>query len=543
MPGVRLLLHAVVGGLADAQALPGQGRDPVRARPAASSAWCAPRVAAGFDQVIGFDMGGTSTDVAHYAGEFERAFETAGRRRAHARADDGDPHRRGRRRLDPRASTARAFASGRESAGANPGPACYRRGGPLTVTDANVDARQDPAGVLPARVRAAAATSRSTRDVVAQRFAALAARDRARRPARAIAPEAVAEGFVDIAVGSMANAIKKISVARGYDVTRYTLQCFGGAGGQHACLVADALGMTRVFIHPLRRRAVGLRHGPGRPDRDARAGGRAAARRRRAAAAARSGSTRSAAAARARAGERRASAPARITRAARACTCATRAPTRRWSCRSATLAGDRARRSRRRYRAALRLPDAERAADRRGGVGRGGRRRRRAGRDRATRSPRRRRRRAAATRAHVQRRPLARRRAGRCATTLRPGDAIAGPGDHRRDATRRPSSSRAGAARVTALDHLRARAARRRARRAAPIGTTVDPVLLEVFNNLFMNIAEQMGAAAAEHRLLGEHQGAARLLLRAVRRRRQPDRQRAAHAGAPGLDGRDRSRR
>ena len=101
-----------------------------------------------------------------------------------------------------------------------------------------------------------------------------------RPPAATRTPEEVAEGFIDIAVGSMANAIKKISVARGYDVTRYTLQCFGGAGGQHACRVADALGMDARLRPSAGRRAVGLRHGPGRPDGDARGGGRAAARRR-----------------------------------------------------------------------------------------------------------------------------------------------------------------------------------------------------------------------------------------------------------------------
>ena len=180
----------------------------------------------------------------------------------------------------------------------------------------------------------------------------------------------------------------------------------------------------------------------------------------------------------------------------------------------------------------------ERGADRRGGVGRGGRRRRRAGRAARTRS------RAGAARRRA--RDGARCSAAGAGTTPRSSCASdARPGQTDRRARR--SSPRRNAttvvepgwqARVTALDHLvleRRAAARGAHARSAP---TVDPVMLEVFNNLFMNIAEQMGAAAAEHRLLGQHQGAARLLLRAVRRRRQPDRQRAAHAGAPGLDGR-----
>ena len=199
---------------------------------------------AGFDRLIGFDMGGTSTDVSHYDGEFERTFETevAGvRMRApmmliHTVAAGGGSilHFDGAR-----------FRVGPDSAGANPGPKCYRRGGPLAVTDANVmvgklipdffpkifGPRPGPA----ARCRGGADGLRRT------------GRRGRRRPA---APEEIADGFIKIAVENMANAIKKISVQRGYDVTRYALNCFGGAGGQHACLVADALGMTKVLIHP-----------------------------------------------------------------------------------------------------------------------------------------------------------------------------------------------------------------------------------------------------------------------------------------------------
>jgi len=141
------------------------------------------------------------------------------------------------------------FRVGPESAGANPGPACYRRGGPLTVTDANLALGKIQPAFFP-RVFGPRGDEALDGDAVAARFAALAG-EIAAATGKEIAPEAVAAGFVDIAVGSMANAIKKISVARGYDVTRYTLQCFGGAGGQHACLVADALAMERVYIHPL----------------------------------------------------------------------------------------------------------------------------------------------------------------------------------------------------------------------------------------------------------------------------------------------------
>ena len=203
----------------------------------------------------------------------------AGRRRAHARADDEHPHRRGRRRLDPRASTARAFASGPQSAGANPGPACYRRGGPLTVTDANVMVGKIQPALLPAACSARAATSRST--ATSSRRASPRSRPRSSaRPARRARRRRSPRASSTSPSAAMANAIKKISVARGYDVTRYTLQCFGGAGGQHACRVADALGMNARVRASAGRRAVGLRHGPRRPERDARGGDRAAARRR-----------------------------------------------------------------------------------------------------------------------------------------------------------------------------------------------------------------------------------------------------------------------
>ena len=197
---------------------------------------------AGYERVIGFDMGGTSTDVAHFAGEYERAFDTevAGIRirapmmQVHTVAAGGGSilHADGGR-----------FRVGPDSAGANPGPASYRSGGPLTVTDANVMLGKLVPELFPA-IFGPGRDQPLDRDVVASRFGEIAL-DTGK------SPEEVAEGFVRIAVENMANAIKKISVQRGYDVTRYLLNSFGGAGGQHACLVADALGMTTILLHPM----------------------------------------------------------------------------------------------------------------------------------------------------------------------------------------------------------------------------------------------------------------------------------------------------
>ncbi len=241
MPGVRLMFMQSSGGLTDAQAF--AGKDAILSGPAGGIVGMA-RTAkqAGHDKVIGFDMGGTSTDVSHYAGVFEREFETqvAGvRMRApmmsiHTVAAGGGSLLQfdgARLRVGP------------QSAGAHPGPASYRRGGPLAVTDANVMVGKVQPAFFP-QVFGPQANEALDAQAVQQQFDALSAR--LQRPA-----EDVADGFIRIAVQQMANAIKKISVARGYDVTRYTLQCFGGAGGQHACLVADALGMTQVFVHPL----------------------------------------------------------------------------------------------------------------------------------------------------------------------------------------------------------------------------------------------------------------------------------------------------
>ncbi len=199
-------------------------------------------------RIIGFDMGGTSTDVSHYAGEFERAFETqvAGVR---MRAPMMSIHTVAAGGGSILSFDGARLRAGPQSAGANPGPACYRRGGPLTVTDANVMLGKVQPAHFP-KVFGEAGDESLDREIVVAQFGALAT-DIVAATGQQRTPEQVAEGFVAIAVGAMAGAIKKISVARGYDVTRYTLQCFGGAGGQHACLVADALGMNRVFIHPL----------------------------------------------------------------------------------------------------------------------------------------------------------------------------------------------------------------------------------------------------------------------------------------------------
>ncbi len=259
MPGVRLFFMQSSGGLTQADRF--QGKDAILSGPAGGIVGMVrTALAAGHRKIIGFDMGGTSTDVSHYlshdlsqdtsdnGGDFERAFETtvAGVRvRApmmsiHTVAAGGGSiiHFDGAR-----------LRVGPQSAGAAPGPACYRKGGPLAVTDANVMlGRIQPEHFPPvfgARGNEALDAQASRRGFDAM---ARAMSDATGRPTTA---EQVAAGALQIAVANMANAIKRISVARGYDVTGYTLQCFGGAGGQHACSVADALGMTRIAIHPL----------------------------------------------------------------------------------------------------------------------------------------------------------------------------------------------------------------------------------------------------------------------------------------------------
>jgi 5-oxoprolinase (ATP-hydrolysing) len=247
LPGVNLQFMQSSGGLTDARAF--QGKDSILSGPAGGIVGMVrASELAGFDKVIGFDMGGTSTDVSHYAGEFERVFETqvAGvRMRApmmsiHTVAAGGGSilHFDGSR-----------YRVGPDSAGANPGPASYRRGGPLTVTDCNVMLGKIQPQHFP-KLFGPGADQPLDVEAVRAGFADVAARI-GQSTGAAPAPEAVAEGFIRIAVGNMANAIKQISVQRGHDVTEYALTSFGGAGGQHACLVADALGMKTVFIHSL----------------------------------------------------------------------------------------------------------------------------------------------------------------------------------------------------------------------------------------------------------------------------------------------------
>ena len=247
MPGVPLYFMQSSGGLTRAAQF--QGKDAILSGPAGGIVGMVRTAESGGHQrLIGFDMGGTSTDVSHYAGEFERAFETqvAGVR---MRAPMMSIHTVAAGGGSILSFDGARLRVGPESAGANPGPACYRRGGPLTTTDANVMLGKIQPEHFP-KVFGPQGDQALDASVVHERFAAMAAEVGA-KTGRALTPEALAQGFVQIAVANMANAVKKISVARGYDVTRYTLQCFGGAGGQHACLVADALGMSRVFVHPL----------------------------------------------------------------------------------------------------------------------------------------------------------------------------------------------------------------------------------------------------------------------------------------------------
>ena len=239
----RLMFMQSSGGLTAADMF--QGKDAILSGPAGGVVGAVETTEmAGFDRMIGFDMGGTSTDVSHYSGELERTFETAVagvRMRApmmliHTVAAGGGSilHYDGAR-----------LRVGPDSAGANPGPRCYRRGGPLAVTDANLMLGKINACFFPS-IFGPAQDQPLDEEAVRQAFA-----DLAQDIGEGHSPEQVAEGFVTIAVENMANAIKKISVQRGYDVTRYTLTCFGGAGGQHACLIADTLGMKTVLIHPL----------------------------------------------------------------------------------------------------------------------------------------------------------------------------------------------------------------------------------------------------------------------------------------------------
>ena len=244
--GVNLQFMQSNGGLKGASLF--QGKDAILSGPAGGIVG-AVRTAqqAGFDKVITFDMGGTSTDVAHYENAYERVFETvvAGVRMQapmlliHTVAAGGGSLCQ---------FDGARFRVGPESAGANPGPACYRRGGPLAVTDCNVMLGKLQPDFFP-HVFGPDQDAPLDAEAVRTKFAAMADKiEEATGIHRT--PEELADGFLRIAVENMANAIKKISVQRGYDVTDYALQCFGGAGGQHACLIADVLGMNTVLVHP-----------------------------------------------------------------------------------------------------------------------------------------------------------------------------------------------------------------------------------------------------------------------------------------------------
>ncbi|PIC00992.1 hydantoinase B/oxoprolinase family protein [Caulobacter sp. X] len=242
----RLLFMQSNGGLTDARAF--RGKDAILSGPAGGVVGMARTAAeAGFERVIGFDMGGTSTDVCHYAGAYERAFETvvAGVR---MRAPMMNIHTVAAGGGSICSFDGARLRVGPASAGAVPGPAAYRRGGPLTVTDCNVMLGKLRPEFFP-KVFGPNADQPLDVEAVARGFEAMAG-GIAAAIGKAMTPQEVAEGFVTIAVENMAKAVRQISIQRGYDVTRYVLACFGGAGGQHACLVADALGMTKVMIHP-----------------------------------------------------------------------------------------------------------------------------------------------------------------------------------------------------------------------------------------------------------------------------------------------------
>ena len=242
----RLMFMQSSGGLTDARFF--QGKDAILSGPAGGVVGMVKTAEkAGFNKLIGFDMGGTSTDVSHYAGEFERAFETqvAGVRcRApmmliHTVAAGGGSilHFDGAR-----------YRVGPNSAGANPGPACYRNGGPLTITDCNVMLGKINPNFFP-NVFGSKSNQPLDADIVMKKFQQLADEIK-QSTGKEVTSETVAEGFLSIAIEGMSNAIKKISVEKGYDVSEYTLCCFGGAGAQHACLVADKLNMKRIHLHP-----------------------------------------------------------------------------------------------------------------------------------------------------------------------------------------------------------------------------------------------------------------------------------------------------
>ncbi|AWE49136.1 hydantoinase B/oxoprolinase family protein [Streptomyces nigra] len=245
--GVRLMFMQSNGGLAEAGQF--RGKDAILSGPAGGIVGMA-RMSqlAGYDRVIGFDMGGTSTDVSHFAGDYERVFTTqiAGVR---LRAPMLDIHTVAAGGGSVLHFDGSRYRVGPDSAGADPGPACYRGGGPLTVTDANVMLGRIQPAHFPA-VFGPRGDQPLDADLVRERFTALAAEIR-ESTGDDRTPEQVAEGYLQIAVANIGNAVKRISVQKGHDVTRYALTTFGGAGGQHACKVADSLGIRTVLVPPM----------------------------------------------------------------------------------------------------------------------------------------------------------------------------------------------------------------------------------------------------------------------------------------------------
>ena len=247
LAGVRLMFMQSNGGLTEAGQF--RGKDAILSGPAGGIVGMA-RMSqlAGFDRVIGFDMGGTSTDVSHFAGEYERVFTTqiAGVR---LRAPMLDIHTVAAGGGSVLHFDGSRYRVGPDSAGADPGPACYRGGGPLAVTDANVMLGRIQPAHFP-RVFGPDGDEPLDDAVVRDRFTALAHEIR-ETTGDDRTPEQVAEGYLQIAVANIANAVKRISVQKGHDVTRYALTTFGGAGGQHACMVADSLGIRTVLVPPM----------------------------------------------------------------------------------------------------------------------------------------------------------------------------------------------------------------------------------------------------------------------------------------------------
>jgi 5-oxoprolinase (ATP-hydrolysing) len=516
----RLMFMMSSGGLTAAELF--RGKDAILSGPAAGVVGMAETGrAAGFSRLIGFDMGGTSTDVSHFAGAYERAFETevAGvRMRApmmliHTVAAGGGSvlHFDGAR-----------FRVGPDSAGANPGPKCYRRGGPLAVTDANVMVGKLIADFFP-KIFGPQQNQPLDADAVRQAFAAMA-----KEIGDGRSGEQVADGFIKIAVENMANAIKKISVQRGYDVTRYALNCFGGAGGQHACLVADALGMESVLIHPLSSllSAYGMGLADIRSVRQqaieepfgdkARKTLESVARR----------------LARATIDEVTGQGVAtnKITVHVRAHIryAGTDTPLIVDTGRDAKLASLQSMKFafERAHKAQFGFIDRAKAlvieAVSVEAIGGGATFREKTRKTTRAKLP------APARRTRFFSNGKWQRALVFTRDTLAPGHKVKGPAiiiePHQTVVV-----EHGWQAELTAKDHLVLRRVQK-LKRTRAIGTHADPVMLEVFNNLFMSIA-------AEHRLFGEHQGAARFLLRGVRRHRLAGRQRAAHAGASRLDG------